>query len=184
MQIEKGMHGLPQSGILANKLLRKRLAPHGYYEMPHTPGLWKHIHRPIQFTLVVDEFGVKYVGKEHADHLVNALKTKYQISEDWKGALYCGISLNWNYEGERYVDTYMPNYVNKQLAKYGHTKPKTCQHTPLQPLPRTYGKSAQIPNPPDETPLLEKEGIKRVQQVTGSFLYYGRAVDPLIFTHT
>ena len=69
--------------------------------MPHTPGLWKHIHQPIKFTLVVDDFGVKYVGKEHADHLVNALKNKYQISNDWQGALYCGISLNWNYKGEK-----------------------------------------------------------------------------------
>jgi hypothetical protein len=32
MEIVKGMYGLPQAGILANKLLRKRLAPHGYYE--------------------------------------------------------------------------------------------------------------------------------------------------------
>ncbi len=29
MEIRKGMYGLPQSGILANKLLRKRLAPAG-----------------------------------------------------------------------------------------------------------------------------------------------------------
>ena len=43
MQIEKGMYGLPQAGILSNKLLRKNLAPHGYYEMPHTPGLWKNV---------------------------------------------------------------------------------------------------------------------------------------------
>ena len=49
------------------------------------------------------------------------------------------------------------------------TKTNICQHTALQPLPRTYGKSAQIPNPSDETPLLEKNGIKRMQQVTGSF---------------
>ena len=48
MQIERGMYGLPQAGIIANKLLRKRLAPHGYYELPHTPGLWKHINKPIQ----------------------------------------------------------------------------------------------------------------------------------------
>ena len=128
----------------------------------------------------MDDFGVKYVGKEHADHLVNTLKNKYQISEDWQGALYCGISLNWNYEGKTYVDTHLPNYVSKKLAKFGHTKPNICQHIPLQPLPRTYGKSAQIPNPPDDTPLLEKNGIKRVQQVSGSFLYYGRAVDSLI----
>ncbi|KAL7524505.1 hypothetical protein ACHAXR_000602, partial [Thalassiosira sp. AJA248-18] len=42
MEIRKGMYGLPQSGILANKLLKKRLAKKGYFEMPHTPGLWKH----------------------------------------------------------------------------------------------------------------------------------------------
>ena len=39
MEIRRGMYGLPQAGILANKLLRKRLKPHGYYEVPHTPGL-------------------------------------------------------------------------------------------------------------------------------------------------
>ena len=116
MQIEKGMYGLPQVGILANKLLRKNLAPHGYYEMPHTPGLWKHISRPISFTLVVDDFGVKYVGKQHAIHLTNALKTTYQISEDWDGSLYCGIKLKWNYR-DRYLDTSMPNYVKKNPAK-------------------------------------------------------------------
>ena len=77
MQIEKKMYGHPQAGILAKKLLRKKLAPHGYYEMPHTPGLWKHVSRPIPFTLIVDNFGVKYVGKQYAVNLTNALKTKY-----------------------------------------------------------------------------------------------------------
>ena len=179
MQIEKGMYGLPQAGILANKLLRKRLAPHGYYEMPHTPGLWRHIHRPIQFTLVVDDFGVKYTGKEHADHLLHALKTKYEVSEDWDGQLYCGIKLQWNYN-EKYVDTSMRTYVEKQRLKYKHVRPKKLQDTPLQPLQRTYGKESQNPNPPDDSPLLNNKKQKLVQQVIGGFLYYGRAVDPLI----
>ena len=65
VEIRKAIYGLPQAGILANKLLRERLHPHGYYKVPHTPGLWKHIARPISFTLVVDDFGIKYVGKEH-----------------------------------------------------------------------------------------------------------------------
>jgi hypothetical protein len=86
--------GLPQAGILANKLLRKRLKPHGYYECVNTLGLWRHATRPITFTLVVDDFGVKYVGKEHAEHLINCLKDKtYKLTEDWTGNLYCGISL-------------------------------------------------------------------------------------------
>ncbi|MCP4748318.1 MAG: hypothetical protein GY874_19600, partial [Desulfobacteraceae bacterium] len=77
MEINKGMYGLPQAGILANKLLKKRLAKHGYFELPHTPGLWKHVTRPISFTLVVDDFGIKYVGKEHLGHLLAAIKQDY-----------------------------------------------------------------------------------------------------------
>ena len=42
--------------------------------MAHTPGLWRYVTRPVQFTLVVDDFGVNYVGKEHADHLIKATK--------------------------------------------------------------------------------------------------------------
>ena len=41
-EILRGMYGLPQADILANKLLRERLEPHGYFKANHTPGLWKH----------------------------------------------------------------------------------------------------------------------------------------------
>jgi hypothetical protein len=40
--VQKGMYSLPQASMLANKLLKKRLAPHGYHKCIHTPGLWKH----------------------------------------------------------------------------------------------------------------------------------------------
>ncbi len=98
MEIRRGIWGVPQAGILANKLLKKRLQPHGYYQVPETPGLLKHGTKPIQFSLVVNNFGVKYVGLEHAQHLVNTHKQYYTISEDWEGKLYCSVSLNWNYE--------------------------------------------------------------------------------------
>ena len=62
------MYGLPQSGLLANELLEKGLNKHGYHQSKLVPGLWKHDTRPIRFTLVVDDFGVKYEGKEHALH--------------------------------------------------------------------------------------------------------------------
>ena len=98
VEIRKAIYGLPQAGILANKLLRERLAPHGYYEVAHTPGLWRHTLQPVSFTLVVDVFGVKYVDKKHAWHLVDALKKcTYQLEDDWEGKLYCGITLDWNY---------------------------------------------------------------------------------------
>ena len=77
VKIVKGMYGLPQAGRIANGLLRKCLAAHGYYECKHTPGLWKHQWRPVTFTLVVDNFGVKYVGEEHAHHLLTCLRQHY-----------------------------------------------------------------------------------------------------------
>ena len=63
MKIVRGMYGLPQAGILANKLSKKRLKEYDLFEVPHTPGLCAHKTRPIWFTLCVDDFGVKYVGK-------------------------------------------------------------------------------------------------------------------------
>ena len=94
IEIQKGMYGLPQAGILANKLLKTRLTDHDYYEVPYTPGLFTHNTRPIWFTLVVDDFGIKYNGKEHADHLLKVLRGHYSVEVDWNGALYCGITLN------------------------------------------------------------------------------------------
>jgi hypothetical protein len=66
IEIRKGLYGLKQAGLLANQLLQTRLAPFGYYPARHTPGLWLHRTRPISFTLMVDNFTVKYVGKQHA----------------------------------------------------------------------------------------------------------------------
>jgi hypothetical protein len=108
MEIRKGIYGLPQAGILANKLLKLRLARHGYFKLPHTPGLWKHSSRPIWFNPCMDNFGIKYIGEEHLNHLFAALWTEtYEIDEAWKGNLYCGISLTWNYN-KRYVNIAMP----------------------------------------------------------------------------
>ena len=143
MQIEKSMYGLPQVGILANNLLQQQLKPHGYYEATHTPGLWRHRTLPIKFTLVVDDFGIEYVGKDDAENLLNAIKENYEVSVDWEERIYCGITLTWNYEGKQYVDTAMPTYVPKTLQKIEHPTPKKPQHTPYLPTPRTYGKESQ-----------------------------------------
>ena len=115
IEMRKAVYGLLQADILANKKLRCELKPHRYLEHENTPGLWYHKTRPISFTLVVDDFGVKYVGKEHVDHLISCLKqSKYKLTEDWTGNLYCGISLNWNYKAG-YVDISMPGYIKKKL---------------------------------------------------------------------
>ena len=59
-QIKKGMYGLPQLGIIAQDLLKERLAKYRYSQSQLTPGLWKHDSHPTVFTLVVDNFAIKY----------------------------------------------------------------------------------------------------------------------------
>ena len=101
LEICKAIYRLSQTGILANKQLREKLEPEGYYEVAHTPGLWRYISRPVQFSLVMYDFGVKYVGKENAEHLIKAIKKAgYDVALDWKGSLYYRITLNWNYKDD------------------------------------------------------------------------------------
>ena len=142
IEICRSMYGLPQAGKLANEFLNKKLAPHGYFEVKHTPGLWKHISRPLQFKLVVDDFGVKYTRREDADHLLRVLEKYFTaVSTDWDGALYCGITLECNYK-ERWLDIYMPGYIKKVLQKYLHEIPTNPQHSPYIVAPKKYGKEA------------------------------------------
>ncbi len=64
-EIQKGMYGLPEARIIAQQLLEKQLQQHGYCQSATTTGLGKHNTQPISFTLVVDNFRVKYEGKEN-----------------------------------------------------------------------------------------------------------------------
>ena len=111
-------------------------------------------------------------------HLLHALDD-YTLEIDWKGELYAGISLSWDYQ-QRHVDISMPQYVHKQLTRYQHPKPHHPQYCPYNPNPIRYGRGSQDPLPPDNSPPLKPADKKYIQQVVGSFLYYARAVDPTI----
>ena len=97
VKIVKGMYGLKQAGIIAHKSLIHHLAPFGYHPYCHTPSLWQHETRDTIFTLVVENFAIKYTYLENAKHLLNALQAKYTISEYWEEKLYIGITLKWDY---------------------------------------------------------------------------------------
>ena len=119
IEITKGMYGLPQADLLANKHLEKRLNKHGYQQSKLVPGLWKHCTRPIQFTLVVNDFGVKYTHQDNVDHLKSVLEQDYTVTADWAGTRYIGITLDWDYDCRR-VHLSMPHYVQKALKLFGH----------------------------------------------------------------
>ena len=178
-RIKRGMYGLPEAGILANKLLKSRLIQAGYFECQFTPGLYKHVWRPIMFSLIVDDFGVKCQGMQHARHLKKTLEKHYEVSVDWEGKLFCGVTLDWNYD-MRHVDLSVPGYVSRKLIKYGHKKPKRPQHSPYLSAPIVYGAKKQHPVPADLTAPLSAEQVKHIQDIVGSFIWYGSACDPTL----
>ena len=163
IEVRKGMYGLPQAGLLAQELLEKRLEKHGYTQSKHTPGFWTHESRPICYSLVVDGFGVKYVGEENAKHLIQVLEEHYDLSKDWHSTKYCGLPLDWDYK-KREVHLSMPGYVDKALARFKHSKARKVQDQPHKHV--QYAKEA------DTSPLLDKNGKRYIQQVVGTFLFY------------
>jgi hypothetical protein len=99
-KITKGMYGLPQSGIIAQELVAEKLAEYGYHQSKIIPGLWTHETRRTTFTLVVDNFAIKIMGENNAEHLIKALRKYYQITVDKEATKYItepekvGIKLN------------------------------------------------------------------------------------------
>ena len=71
---------LKQASAIANLRLLAYLTKHSYVQVRHTSSLWKYNHLPISFTLVVDDFRVKYIGNIELRHLIKVLKMQYIIS--------------------------------------------------------------------------------------------------------
>ena len=130
METRNVMLGLKQARRIANERHTKHLQKYGHAPCPHTPALWRHNTLPIVFTLVVNDFGVKYTGKHNVDHLINALCELYTITVDQIGSLYYVLTLAWDY-ALGHVGISMPNYIKQTLQKIQTSSgPKTRVYTP------------------------------------------------------
>ena len=174
-EIRRGMYGLPQAGKLANDQLQAFLAPHGYVPCPITPGLWKDTHSDLMFTLVVDDFGVRYSTRQDADKLLSVLSQKYRVKADWTGCRYIGLTLAWDYTA-RTLNLSMPGYIERALQRFSHPKPTRPQNSPHEWIAPNYGARKQYATQ-DFSPALDVSDKKRVQEVLGTLLYYARAID-------
>jgi hypothetical protein len=175
-EIQKGMYGLPQASIIAQQLLKECLQKHGYRQSPMTPGLWKHDTHPISFSLVVNDFGVKYVGKENAQHLLDTVRQYYTCSCNWKGERYCGLTLKWDYKGKK-VHVLMPGYVTKALTRFWHPPPVKIQDQPYPHAKPNYRAKTQHATAEDTSPPLNKAGEEYIKRVCRVFLFLAHGVD-------
>ena len=143
---------------------------------PRTPALWRHSTRPTIFTLVVDDFGIRYSSVVDANHLINALRELYEITIDWTGKLYCSLTLDWDYYN-RWCTLSIPRYIHKTLHKFQHPLPTKPQHAPHSWSQPVYGATQQYATDEDESPKLTPPHIKMVQEIIGNLLYYALTID-------
>ena len=176
IKIKKGMYGLKQAALLAYQKLVTNLAPHGYHPCKYSIGLWYHDTKPTKFCLCVDDFGVKYYSKDDANHLLTSLRSSgFTVSTDWPGKNYCGLTFDWNYD-EGYVDISMPDYVKEALHKFHHVSKGQC-HAPHKWSVPAYGSKVQYATHDTSDIITDKNEIKRIQSIVGTFLYYARAIE-------
>jgi hypothetical protein len=107
------------------------------------------------------------------------IKKNYNISSDWKGSAYCGVTLQWDYKN-RTVDLSMQGYIKAALHKYQHAAPARPEHAPHTWNPPIYGAKTQYVEDETTSPALSDKDVNNLQQLTGTLLYYARAVDPTL----
>jgi hypothetical protein len=175
VRVTKGIYGLPQAGRLAFEKLSRLLKKHGYSACRNTPCLFKHDANGVTFTLVVDDFAIKYTDKASVEHLFAAIREEYRLEVDWSGSKYIGMSVDYNRKA-RWLDISMPGYVGAALKRFGViTSPKPT-HGPMHFNPVIYGKQQQLVEH-DDSPLASDAQARLIREVVGVFMYYARAVD-------
>jgi hypothetical protein len=87
--------------------------------------------------------------------------------------------LDWDYKN-RTVDLSMPGYIKAALHKYQHAAPTRPEHAPHTGNPPVYGTKTQYVENETASPAHSVKDINKLQQLTGTILYYSRAVDPTL----
>ena len=68
-------------------------------------------------------------------------------------------------------------YVQDSLKRFHHEHPQKPQDQPHPHAKPTYGAKVQYATGEDESPAVSPAEKKIIQEVTGTFLYYSRAID-------
>ena len=175
-RVNKAWYGLKQAGRIAHDDLVARLAEAGYHKASLVEGYFRHEHRPIDFTLVVDDFLIKYERSEDLEHLQAAVGKYYKFKVDTDAKQYVGIHLKWDYD-RRTVRLSMDGYIEQALLELEHVRPSRAHHAPSRYIIPKYGAKVQYVQI-DETSPLGQGQIRFIQRAVGKLLYYARAVDP------
>eukprot|EP00804_Cyclotella_cryptica_P026851 CCRYP_019905-RA/>CCRYP_019905-RA protein AED:0.58 eAED:0.15 QI:0/-1/0/1/-1/1/1/0/256 len=183
VSVTSGMRTSAIQGSWPTSCLKGGSTNNGYFQSKLVPGLSPHTKVPIQFVLTVGDFGVKFVGRKHAEHLYQALCQHYKVTTDWTGDRYIGIHLRWAL-CQAPGSPLHARIRAKALTIFppqGHTPPKsTFFHT----LPIKYGARKQYAKGPSTSPKLDKQGKEVHTTSLWQVPFYGRAVDSTVLTRS
>jgi hypothetical protein len=180
VQVNNALYGLPQAGKVSNDKVIALLARNDYFPCPHTPCLFRHVTNGLYFTLVVDDYLLKFADKSSALHLIAALEQEYEVKVDWNARRYLGMTISHD-RTQRAITLSMPGYVAAALDRFSVSPTSRPTLSPAAYSPPSYGLPDVI-SPPDYSPPLSPSQLKYVQAIIGVFLYYARAVDPTMLT--
>jgi hypothetical protein len=80
------------------------------------------------------------------------------------------MTLKWDYKNRT---------CDISISKFQHEAPKHPQHTPSRYVTSIYGANTQYATEDETLPLTSTQCLT-IQKITGSVLYYARAVDPTV----
>ena len=177
VKIVKGMYGLAQAGRLAQDRLVAHLLAHGYEQSRLVPMLFRHITRPIAFTLIVDDFGIKYTTLTDVEHLFTVLRKIFIITTDMSGEAYIGLHILHDLI-KHTITISIPDYVTKAITRFApHLLTTRGSRAPMRYHPVVYGPHVTEALEEDHSPALDDTRRRRLQGIIGTFLYYARALD-------
>jgi hypothetical protein len=107
-------------------------------------------------------------------------KKHCKVSEEIDGTRFAGMTLKWNYSpihAKCSCRLSMPGYILNVCTRYKHPMPTKRQLTPHKHREIIFGQTTQLTHVDPYSLPLSTEGVKRIQGVIGTLLYYARPVD-------
>ena len=144
-EVTKSMYGLPHAVKIAQDVLIERLAAHGYLQTS-TTCLFRHTTNGVAFSLVVDDFGVKFHDTAGADDLIRCLQLYYTLTIKKDATKYLGLTIALD-KSAREVRISLPGVISKALKQFAPTSTALARSPAIYQPPR-FGSAAQIPTSP------------------------------------
>ena len=91
-----------------------------------------------------------------------------------------GLDLEWNYSAKHNDSTFCLNikgYIERVLLRFEHKIQSKPQLSPHKHRGIHYGSKTQVAPAEVDSPSLDAKGIKRVQDILGALIFYGRAAE-------